>query len=41
MAVLNLIEEGSNGNKTSLYLETRTSRFAKGDLQNTTFEPYM
>jgi RNA recognition motif-containing protein len=41
MAVLNLIEEGSNGNKTSLYLETRTSRFAKEDLQNTTFKPYM
>jgi len=41
MAVLNLVEEGSNGNKTSLCLETRTWRFAKEDLQNTTFEPYM
>ncbi len=40
MAVLNLMDEGSNSNKTSLYLEARTSRFGKGNVQNTTFEPY-
>jgi hypothetical protein len=41
MAILNLIEESRNSNKTSFYLETRTLRFAEEGLKNITLEAHI